>query len=84
MPEPEAVEILDESAAIDEQSEPPIINLAAVAVARAAYWQGVAEERNRMIEQLEATIADLNEDRDATLDYLKDRLGRAESPLSAT
>lgn len=76
MPEPVTEDLLDETVELDSSDASNLITRCARALQKAAYWQGVAEERLRMVEAL-------TKDRDLTIVYLKDRLNRAELPKNA-
>lgn len=80
MPVPQINDVLDDEVTITESDAANLVSKYARAVMQAAYWQGVAEERQEHLDSKQARIEVLEEERDLTISYLKDRLNKAESP----
>lgn len=56
MAEPTFPDLLDEEESMDDQTPVVLVNLAASAQAKAAYWQGVAESQAVLIAFLKARL----------------------------
>lgn len=73
MPAPEFNDVIGQEVTLNDDEASSVICRCANLMAKAAYWEGVAEERKVQIDRL-------LEDQDLAISYLKDRLNRAETP----